>query len=52
MLGFYLFRLQSCEQRRSELYAKQSRTNQFASREERDSWIKAVSLFWSIQLLL
>ena len=45
--NYSTYRLQSCEQRRSELYAKQSRTNQFASREERDNWIRGVSFLHS-----
>jgi structural maintenance of chromosome 3 (chondroitin sulfate proteoglycan 6) len=32
--------LRVCEQRRTELYAKQGRGQQFRSKEERDSWIK------------
>ena len=35
-------RLRVCEQRRTELYAKQGRGQQFRSKEERDSWIKKV----------
>ena len=35
-------RLRGCEQRRTELYAKQGRGQQFRSKEERDSWIKKV----------
>ncbi|PIK61921.1 putative structural maintenance of chromosomes protein 3 isoform X2 [Apostichopus japonicus] len=33
-------RLEQCEQRRAELFAKQGRGNQFTTREERDKWIK------------
>lgn len=33
-------RLQSCEQRRTDLFSKQGRGTQFHSKEERDSWIK------------
>nr|QIC49990.1 structural maintenance of chromosomes protein 3 [Actinia equina] len=33
-------RLEACERRRTELYAKQGRKNQFSSKEERDKWIK------------
>ena len=33
-------RLKACEQRRSELFAKQGRGQQFASVEERDTWIR------------
>ncbi|XP_032229709.1 structural maintenance of chromosomes protein 3 [Nematostella vectensis] len=33
-------RLSACEQRRTELYAKQGRKNQFSSKEARDNWIK------------
>ena len=33
-------RLKACEQRRSELFAKQGRGQQFASVEERDAWIR------------
>ena len=33
-------RLESAEQRKKELYAKQGRGNQFTSREDRDGWIK------------
>jgi hypothetical protein len=29
----------ACEQRRSQLFSKQGRTNQFRSREQRDEWI-------------
>lgn len=32
-------RLKACEQRRSELFAKQGRVQQFSSTEERDQWI-------------
>ena len=35
-------RLKACEQRRSELFAKQGRGQQFSSMGERDSWIKKV----------
>lgn len=44
-------RLKACEQRRSELYAKQGRGQQFSSREEKDSWIRkeAKSLSSSIE---
>lgn len=35
-------RLKTCEQRRSELFAKQGRGQQFSSEKERDSWIKKV----------
>lgn len=35
-------RLKACEQRRTELYAKQGRGNQFSSKEQRDVWIKKV----------
>ena len=34
--------LKGCEQRRSELFAKQGRGQQFASEEERDRWISKV----------
>ena len=34
--------LKACEQRRSELFAKQGRGQQFGSTEERDTWIKKV----------
>ena len=37
-------RLKACEQRKTELYAKQGRGNQFSSKEQRDVWIKKV---WS-----
>ena len=40
---FTVFRLKSCEQRRSELFAKQGRGQQFASVDERDAWIRRVS---------
>ncbi|XP_072027015.1 structural maintenance of chromosomes protein 3-like isoform X1 [Amphiura filiformis] len=33
-------RLQACEQRRTELFAKQGRGNQFTTREDRDKWIR------------
>lgn len=33
-------RLKACEQRKTELYAKQGRGNQFSSKEQRDVWIK------------
>ena len=33
-------RLKACEQKRSELYAKQGRVQQFRTKEERDTWIK------------
>lgn len=36
----FVFRLEQCEQRRAELFAKQGRGNQFTTREERDKWIK------------
>lgn len=44
-------RLKGCEQRRSELFAKQGRGQQFSSVQERDVWIKkeAKSLSSSIQ---
>lgn len=44
-------RLKGCEQRRSELFAKQGRGQQFSSVQERDVWIKkeAKSLSTSIQ---
>ncbi|XP_071947976.1 structural maintenance of chromosomes protein 3-like [Antedon mediterranea] len=32
--------LQYCEQRRTELFAKQGRGNQFTTRDDRDKWIK------------
>ena len=32
--------MESAEQRKKELYAKQGRGNQFTSREDRDGWIK------------
>ena len=35
-------RLKACEQRKTELYAKQGRGNQFSSKEQRDVWIKKV----------
>ena len=35
-------RLKACEQRRSELFAKQGRGQQFSSMGERDAWIKKV----------
>ena len=41
-LGTRLFRLKGCEQRRSELFAKQGRGQQFTSGQERDVWIKKV----------
>ncbi|KXJ23506.1 structural maintenance of chromosomes protein 3 [Exaiptasia diaphana] len=37
--AFCTKRLAACEQRRTELYAKQGRRNQFSSREDRDKWI-------------
>ena len=40
---FSLHRLKACEQRRSELFAKQGRGQQFASVDERDTWIRRVS---------
>jgi len=33
-------RLQLCEQRLTELYAKQNRSTQFSSKRERDSFLK------------
>ena len=36
----YPTRLQACEQRRTELFAKQGRGNQFTTREDRDKWIR------------
>ncbi|KAL8587035.1 Structural maintenance of chromosomes protein 3 [Nucella lapillus] len=36
----YAAELQSAEQKRKDLYAKQGRGSHFASREDRDSWIK------------
>ncbi|XP_070540446.1 structural maintenance of chromosomes protein 3-like [Ptychodera flava] len=33
-------RLAMCEQRRTELFAKQGRKNQFRTREQRDDWIR------------
>lgn len=41
---WYDSRLQSCEQRRTDLFSKQGRGTQFHSKEERDSWIKKVKL--------
>ena len=35
-------RLKECEQRRTELFAKQGRGQQFSSTEERDAWINKV----------
>ncbi|XP_028403208.1 structural maintenance of chromosomes protein 3-like [Dendronephthya gigantea] len=32
-------RMAACEQRRSQLFSKQGRTNQFRSKEQRDEWI-------------
>ena len=32
-------RLKACEQRRSELFAKQGRVQQFSTRQDRDKWI-------------
>lgn len=32
-------RVKACEQRRSELFAKQGRVRQFETEEERDEWI-------------
>ena len=40
MYKYLLFRLQACEQRRTELFAKQGRGNQFTTREDRDKWIR------------
>jgi len=34
------YSLAKAEQRRKELYAKQSRGNQFQTREQRDGWIR------------
>lgn len=34
------YKLKACEQRRSELFAKQGRGQQFATVGERDAWIK------------
>ena len=39
------FSLKANEQRRSELFAKQGRSQQFSSVKERDAWIKKV---WSL----
>jgi len=33
-------RLESCEQRRTDLYSKQGRGSQFTSKDDRDNWIK------------
>ena len=44
--------LRVCEQRRTELYAKQGRGQQFRSKEERDSWIKKVSRTSDLHLVL
>ena len=41
-LPLSLCRLKACEQRRSELFAKQGRGQQFSSMGERDAWIKKV----------
>ena len=41
-LGTRPCRLKGCEQRRSELFAKQGRGQQFTSVQERDVWIKKV----------
>lgn len=38
-----IFRVKACERRRTELYAKQGRKNQFRTAEERDRWITEVS---------
>lgn len=40
MEGELTARLQSCEQRRTDLFSKQGRGSQFKSKEERDTWIK------------
>ena len=40
---YVLCRLKACEQRRSELFAKQGRGQQFATVDERDTWIRRVS---------
>ena len=37
---FSLVRLQTAEQKRKDLYAKQGRGSHFATREDRDAWIK------------
>jgi len=37
---FFNFRLQTAEQKRKDLYAKQGRGSHFTSREDRDTWIK------------
>ena len=38
----YTCRLKACEQRRTELYAKQGRGSEFSTKEQRDTWIKKV----------
>ena len=38
--NMYHLRLKACEQRRSELFAKQGRVQQFSSKEKRDRWIE------------
>ena len=36
---YFFSRLKASEQRRSELFAKQGRVQQFSTKEERDHWI-------------
>ena len=38
-----IFRMKVCERRRTELYAKQGRKNQFTTAEARDRWITEVN---------
>lgn len=37
-----------CERRRTELYAKQGRKNQFTTAEARDKWITEVNVFINV----
>ena len=43
IINLQIFRMKVCERRRTELYAKQGRKNQFTTAEARDRWINEVN---------
>ena len=52
MFCFLFLRLQTCEQRRTDLYSKQGRQSQFQNKEERDRWINKVKTNFFFQLFM
>ena len=52
MFCHYTHRLKACEQRRTELYAKQGRGSEFSTKEQRDTWIKKVATCLIVHMLL